>query len=210
MFFDTLCVFFCFVFFKFLVFEAGFYVNKDAYTRSSLTADGPRDAPLWRSKCCQLLHNRRRNKLHNKSTLSPGFRTQFQKEVPLFRELPEFLQSTLCMIYIVGGSLHAEKPLDPSSRFYCAMLCIRGTSHGPVSVCDCVCLSVTSRCSTKAAKRRITQTTPHDRSRLGRVMVECTLFMTHCLRLNLQLHTISLVRTCRISSFCTVAWQLAR
>ena len=45
-------------------------------------------------------------------------------------------------------------------------------------------------------------------SRLGRVMVECTLFMTHCLRLNLQLHTISLVRTCRISSFCTVAWQL--
>ena len=41
-------------------------------------------------------------------------------------------------------------------------------------------------------------------------MVECTLFMTHCLRLNLQLHTISLVMTCRISSFCTVAWQLAR
>jgi len=32
------------------------------------------------------------------------------------------------------------------------------------------------------------------------------LFMTHCLELNLQLHTIGLVRTCRISSFCTVAW----
>ena len=47
-------------------------------------------------------------------------------------------------------------------------------------------------------------------SRLGRVMDDCTLFMTHCLRLNLQIHTISLVRTCRISSFCTVAWQLAR
>jgi len=30
-------------------------------------------------------------------------------------------------------------------------------SHGP-----CVCLSVTSRCSTKTAKRRITQITPHD------------------------------------------------
>ena len=45
---------------------------------------------------------------------------------------------------------------------------------------------------------------------LGRVMVECTLSITHCLRLNLQLHTIDLVRTCRISSFCTVAWQLAR
>ena len=36
------------------------------------------------------------------------------------------------------------------------------------------------------------------------------LFMTHCLQLNLQLHTIGLVRTCRIISFCTVAWQLAR
>ena len=46
--------------------------------------------------------------------------------------------------------------------------------------------------------------------RLGRVMVECTLSITHCLRLNLQLHTIDLVSTCRISSFCTVAWQLAR
>ena len=42
--------------------------------------------------------------------------------------------------------------------FYRAMLCIRGTSHGPVSVR----LSVTSRCSTKTAKRRITQTTIHD------------------------------------------------
>jgi len=32
------------------------------------------------------------------------------------------------------------------------------------------------------------------------------LFMAHCLQLNFQLHTIGLVRTCRISSFCTVAW----
>jgi len=47
-------------------------------------------------------------------------------------------------------------------NFFRAMLCIRGTSQGPVSVCVCVCLSVTSRCSTKTAKRRITQTTPHD------------------------------------------------
>jgi len=43
-------------------------------------------------------------------------------------------------------------------HFYRAMLCIRGTSHCPVSVCP----SVTSRCSTKTARRRITQTTPHD------------------------------------------------
>jgi len=33
--------------------------------------------------------------------------------------------------------------------FYRAMLCIRGTSHGPVSVCP----SLTSRSSTKTAKR---------------------------------------------------------
>ena len=46
--------------------------------------------------------------------------------------------------------------------FYRAMLCIRGTSHGPVSVGPSVRPSVTSRCSTKMAKRRITQTTPHD------------------------------------------------
>ena len=47
-------------------------------------------------------------------------------------------------------------------NFYRAMLCIRGTSHGPVSVS--VCLSVTNRSSTKTAKQRITQTTPHDSS----------------------------------------------
>jgi len=47
-------------------------------------------------------------------------------------------------------------------HFYRAMLCIRGTSYGPVSVRLSVRLSVTSRCSTKTAKRRITQTTPHD------------------------------------------------
>ena len=31
-----------------------------------------------------------------------------------------------------------------------------------LSVCPSVCLSITSLCSTKTAKRRITQTTPHD------------------------------------------------
>ena len=38
------------------------------------------------------------------------------------------------------------------------MLCIRGTSHGSVSVR----LSVRSRSSTRTAKPRITQTTSHD------------------------------------------------
>jgi len=46
--------------------------------------------------------------------------------------------------------------------FYRAMLCIRGTSHGPVSVRPSVRPSVTSRSSTKTAKHGITQTTPHD------------------------------------------------
>jgi len=44
------------------------------------------------------------------------------------------------------------------------------------------------------------------RSRRGWVHM----FMTHCFQLKLQHHTIDLVKTCRISSFCTVAWQLAR
>jgi len=63
---------------------------------------------------------------------------------------------------------------------------------------------------TQFDRRRFVYDTWDNGSRLGRVMVECTLFMTHCLRLNLQLHTISLVRTRRISSFCSVVWQLAR
>ena len=63
---------------------------------------------------------------------------------------------------------------------------------------------------TQFDRRRFVYDTWDNGSRLDRVTVECTLSITHCLRLNLQLLTISLVRTCRISSFCTVAWQLAR
>ena len=48
---------------------------------------------------------------------------------------------------------------NSGSSFYRAMLCIRGTSHVPVSVCLSVCLSVTSRSFTKTAKCRISQTT---------------------------------------------------
>jgi len=36
------------------------------------------------------------------------------------------------------------------------------------------------------------------------------MFITHCPIVTLQLHNFDLVRTCRTSSFCTVAWQLAR
>ena len=47
--------------------------------------------------------------------------------------------------------------------------------------------------------------------RLARVTVECTcLFTTHWPTLTLQLHNFDLFRTCRTSSFCAVARQLAR
>ena len=59
-------------------------------------------------------------------------------------------------------------------------------------------------------RRRFVYDTWDNGSRIDCVMVECTWSITRCFRLNLQLHTIDLVRTCRISSFCTVAWQLAR
>jgi len=36
------------------------------------------------------------------------------------------------------------------------------------------------------------------------------MFITHWPTLTLQLHNFDLFRTCRTSSFCTVAWQLAR
>ena len=50
------------------------------------------------------------------------------------------------------------------------------------------------------------KTTKATRSRHGWVHM----FITHCLQLNLQFHNFDLFRTCRTSSFCTVAWQLAR
>jgi len=50
----------------------------------------------------------------------------------------------------------SANPSHRSLPFYRAMLCIRSTSHVSVR------LSVTSRSSTKTAKRRITKTKPHD------------------------------------------------
>jgi len=66
---------------------------------------------------------------------------------PLLRQPGEPLPETSCLCGYY-------------TTFYCTMLCICGTSDGPVSVC--LCLSVTSRSSTKTAKRSITQTTPHN------------------------------------------------
>jgi len=67
----------------------------------------------------------------------------------------------LAWLDVFVGPVYKTHP-NPTHDFYRAMLCIRGTSHAPVSVRPSVRLSVTSRCSTKTAKRRITQTTPHD------------------------------------------------
>jgi len=63
------------------------------------------------------------------------------------------------------GSKHRVKKTDGQAEGYHRFLPARrnanaGTSHGPVSVC--LCPFVTSRSSTKTAKLRITQTTPHD------------------------------------------------
>jgi len=48
---------------------------------------------------------------------------------------------TLCTVYT--NSLRMDHTFDSGAAlsFYRAMLCIRGTSHGPVSVCVCLCLS---------------------------------------------------------------------
>jgi len=59
---------------------------------------------------------------------------------------------------VISGVIAGFGYKKSTLTFYRAMLCIRGTSHGPVSVCP----SVTSRSSTKMAKHRITQTTPRD------------------------------------------------
>ena len=72
----------------------------------------------------------------------------------------------------------SNKPMRRVARFYRAMLCIRGTSHDPVSVH----LSVTSRSSTKTAKRMIAQTTPHDSPGTLVPKISATLDRGHPLR----------------------------
>ena len=60
----------------------------------------------------------------------------------------------------LGGGMHCSSALV--AIFYRAMLCDAiCPCSGPVSVYP----SVTSRSSTKTAKRRITKTTPHDKPR---------------------------------------------
>ena len=46
-----------------------------------------------------------------------------------------------CLIHVPIIDCLVELQRHNSAAFYRAMLCIRGTSHGPVSVCVCVRLS---------------------------------------------------------------------
>ena len=65
-----------------------------------------------------------------------------------------------CMRCSAAGHSKIHCLVDGCTRpdnFYRAMPCMRGTIAWP-----CVCPSVTSRSSTKTAKRRITKTAPHD------------------------------------------------
>jgi len=102
-----------------------------------------------------------------------------------------------------------ERVVDECTNFYRAMLSIRSTSHGPVSVRP----SVTSRCSIETVERiepvfgmwasfKPSYTVLKGNSssavsarfcRTGQLATADTWF-----------------RTCRRHSFCTVAWQLAR
>jgi len=59
------------------------------------------------------------------------------------------------------NSMNYSTRRESNINFYRVMLCILSTSHGPVSVS----LFITSRSSTKKAKRRIIKITPHDSPR---------------------------------------------
>ena len=75
--------------------------------------------------------------------------------------------STLLYNLHFGHSSRGPLPYAPSlgkSLAATAFYRTSGICHGRVSVCLSVCLSITSRGSTKMAKRRNMQTTPHDSS----------------------------------------------
>ena len=64
--------------------------------------------------------------------------------------------ATICRVgadasHVEPGCAYGHLHFDQFSRLYRVMLSIRGTSHGPVSVC--VCLSVTSRSSIETDER---------------------------------------------------------
>jgi len=58
---------------------------------------------------------------------------------PVWYSVSRGLFCTL-VVYTVGLYYARTKMKFVTYGFYRAMLCIRGTSHGPVSVCVCVCV----------------------------------------------------------------------
>ena len=70
------------------------------------------------------------------------------------------LMNLSCSFAVWGFRVLWKK--DPFVSFYRASIASRGICCHRVSVCLSVCPSVTSRSSTKMAKRRIAQTTPYD------------------------------------------------
>ena len=56
--------------------------------------------------------------------------SRFRKNIMTFRSCKSYFERSFENLVVI------------LSIFYRAMLCIRGTSHGPVSVCPSVCLSV--------------------------------------------------------------------
>ena len=81
-------------------------------------------------------HSRHPSPLHS---FVPGLKHSFSAN-PSHHNFPFLLQDWQWISHIV----HCLSISVFTFSFYRAMLCIRGTSHGPVSVC--LCPSVTSRC----------------------------------------------------------------
>ena len=69
--------------------------------------------------------------------------------------------SCVCMQCLLQGGPKKQIPVFTARRFAKRSICRRRVSVC-VSVCLCVCVSDTLRYCIKTAKRRITQTTPHD------------------------------------------------
>jgi len=84
--------------------------------------------------------------------------------VPSLRLSTESLDFGVCF---VGQTreLHVllSNPTGSRSFWHCRLgTFFSARCYACVHPCLCLCLFVTSRCSTKTAKRKITQTTPHD------------------------------------------------
>ena len=69
----------------------------------------------------------------------------------------EYMDTILIFVKVVTLTKKNLKPVF-TARGYAK----RGICRRRVSVCLCVCLSVTLRYCIKTAKRKITETTPHD------------------------------------------------